>query len=94
MKIESEKALEYKLKSEVENLGGYTFKLLSTHLTGLPDRLCLIPKGKIFFAEIKTTKKKPTKIQLWWHRKITDLGFKVEVIETSEQIKKIIRDHE
>lgn len=93
--IESEKTLERLLKKCVEKeLKGYCLKLLSVHITGLPDRICLIPGGKVFFAEIKTTKQKPRKIQLVIHRKLRDLGFRVEVIETSEQIKNIIRDYE
>ena len=56
--IESEKLLETKLKNGTEKMGGWCIKMLSTHLTGLPDRVCLFPGGIIFFAEIKTTKKK------------------------------------
>jgi len=94
MKIESEKILERKLSWEVERLGGWSLKLLSTHITGLPDRICLLPGGKIFFAEIKTTKKKPKKIQIWVHNKIQALGFRVEIIDQSEQIKALINDYE
>lgn len=92
--IESEKTLERLLKKYVEqNLNGFCLKLLSQHITGLPDRVCLLPKGKLFFAEIKTTNKKPKKIQLWMHKKIQGLGFRVEIIETTEQIKNIIKDY-
>ena len=89
LKIESEKLLERKLKKGVEKLGGQSIKLLSTHLTGLPDRLCLLPGGVLFFAEIKTTKKAAKKIQLLVHSQLRKLGFKVHVIDTSEQIKNI-----
>ena len=93
--IESEKKLERSLKSAVESkLNGLPLKLLSAHITGLPDRLCLIPGGRLFFAEIKTTGKKPRKIQLLIHRKLRELGFRVEVIETTEQMQNIIRDYE
>jgi len=88
--IESEKTIERKLKTEIEKIGGLTIKLLSTHLTGLPDRLCLLPGGRLFFIELKTTNQKPKKIQLWWHRKLQDLGFQVLVIDTSEKIKQFI----
>jgi len=92
MKIESEKLLERKLKEEVKKIGGLTIKLLSTHLTGLPDRLCLLPEGRLFFIEMKTTNKEPSKIQLWWHRKLRDLGFKVLVLDTSDKIKQFIQE--
>ena len=57
--IESEKQLERLLKSTVElTMHGLCLKLLSQHMIGLPDRLCLLPKGKAFFVEVKTTGKK------------------------------------
>lgn len=93
-KIEGEKLLEAKLSNKVKALGGWTLKLLSTHITGLPDRLCLFPGGRVLFAEVKTTKKKPRKIQRYIHDKLRGLGFRVEVIDTSEQIENIIRDYE
>lgn len=93
--IESEKTLERSLKNSVEvKLKGWCLKLLSAHITGLPDRLCLFPGGRILFVELKTTGKRPRKIQLFMHRKIRALGFRVEVVDTPEQIKKIIEEYE
>ena len=93
MKIEKEKILEKKLSIEIEKLGGWSLKLLSTHVTGLPDRMCLLPGGRVFFAEVKTTKEKPKRIQIWVHNKIRALGFRVEIIDQSEKIKELIRDY-
>ena len=92
--IENEKYLEKKLADEVKKLGGLSIKLLSTHFSGLPDRLCMLPEGKIFFAEIKTTKKKATKLQLLVHKKLEKLGFLVVVLDTSTQIKEILKEYE
>jgi hypothetical protein len=92
--IESEKLLERKLKKTVEReLGGQVLKLLSTYKVGLPDRLCILPGGRVFFAEVKTTKQKPTKIQLLVHRQLQALGFNVEIIDTSEQIQNLIKHY-
>lgn len=90
MDIESEKLLERKLFSEIKKLGGLSIKLVPLHFIGLPDRLCLLPVGRLFFAEIKTTRMKPRKIQLHVHKKLRDLGFRVEIIDTSEQIFNIL----
>ncbi len=87
--IESEKVLEKKLGVHVKNLGGLSVKLLSNHFTGLPDRLVLLPKGRILFVEVKTTKQKPRKRQLYVHGLLRDLGFKVIVLDKSEQLKLI-----
>ena len=94
MQIESEKLIEKKLTNEVKALGGWGLKLLSAHIMGLPDRLCLFPGGRILFVELKTTGKKPRKIQTFVHNKLRSLGFRVEVVDTSEQIKRLIREYE
>jgi len=87
MKIESEKLLDKKLCAEVKKLGGWAIKIPASHLSGLPDRLCLLPEGRLFFAEIKTTGKKPTRLQLATHKRLKGLGFKVWVIDNSDKIK-------
>lgn len=88
--IESEKLLERKLRQKVDQLGGWSIKLLATHTIGLPDRLCLFPGGKLVFVELKTTGKRTRKIQQKVHERIRSMGFRVEVIDTSEQIEKVI----
>lgn len=92
--IESEKDLERKLSQGVKKLLGLSFKFVPLLVAGIPDRICLLPGGCIFFAEIKTTKQKPKKLQLFWHTKLRKLGFRVEVIDTSEQIENILKDYE
>lgn len=62
----------------------WVIKLLSTFIKGLPDRMILCQGGYVGFAEIKTTGKKPTKIQTYIHEKLRALGFKVFVIDDLE----------
>jgi hypothetical protein len=90
----SEKALERKLKEVIKFNKGLYLKLLPFQFNGLPDRLCLLPGGVIFFAEIKTTGEKPKKLQTYVHRKLRTLGFKVFIIDTPEHIKEIAKLYE
>ena len=85
-RIDSEKLVERKLVELIQINNGMCIKLLSMHIIGLPDRLCLLPKAKIAFAELKTTKKKPSKIQVIVHNKLRALGFVVEVIDSVEGV--------
>ena len=62
----------------------WVIKILSTFIKGLPDRMILCQGGYVGFAEIKTTGKKPTKIQTYIHEKLRALGFKVFVIDDLE----------
>jgi hypothetical protein len=53
-----------------------------------------LPGGRILFVELKTTNRKPRKIQLFIHNKLRGLGFRVEVVDSSEQIERIISEYE
>ena len=94
MTIESEKKLEKKLANDVKKLGGWSVKLLSTYVKGLPDRLLLFNRGRLAFAEVKTTGKKATKIQSLIHKKLTDLGFTVVVLDSSEAINQFLKQYQ
>ena len=93
MVIESEKVLEKYLVSEVKSLGGWAVKLLSGLVTGLPDRLILLPGGVVAFVEVKTTGKKATPRQLIVHKKLRALGFRVEVLDSKEGINNFINSY-
>lgn len=62
----------------------WVIKLLSAFVKGLPDRMVICQGGYVGFAEIKTTGKKPTKIQKYIHEKLRALGFTVFVIDDLE----------
>lgn len=83
---ESEKTLEARLRKEVEKRGGMALKLSAQLHRGLPDRLILMPGGRAYFAEIKTTGKKPTKLQEKCHRELRSLGFTVWVVDSTQKL--------
>ena len=84
--IESEKLLESYLVAEVKKLGGWAIKLLSGLVTGLPDRLVLMPGGVVAFVEVKTTGKKIKAIQAIRAKALRSLGFRVELLDSKEGI--------
>ena len=94
MIIDSEKIIEKKLVTLCKENKGMCIKLLSNHTLGLPDRLCLFKGAKLVFVELKTTNQKPRKIQLFMHKQQKNLGFRVEVIDTVEGVKKLVNEYE
>lgn len=88
--VESEKKLEAQLGKEIKALGGWSIKLLSTFIKGLPDRMCLLPTGIIFFVELKSTGQKPRLAQTMIHKKLRALGFLVYVIDSSDLLDGLI----
>ena len=90
MKRESEKAIERKLVEMCKEYGALCIKLLTYQFTGLPDRMCLFPNGVLVFVELKSTGEKPRKIQLAVHKKLKELGFRVEVIDKIEDVESLV----
>ena len=88
----SEKVLEAELRERCKALGWMCIKLTSQYQRGLPDRLILMPGGRVCFAEIKTTGKKPTALQRVTHERLRALGYRVEVVDTSESLDNLIVD--
>lgn len=83
--IISEKDLERTFSEKLNRTKKvWVIKLLSAFIKGLPDRMILCQGGYVGFAEIKTTGKKPTKIQTYIHEKLRALGFKVFIIDDLE----------
>ena len=87
---ESEKVLERNLNKEVKALGGWSIKILSNFITGLPDRLVLL-NGRAYFVEVKSEGKKPSHIQRVVHKKLEALGFTVSIIDTTEKLNNFIK---
>ncbi len=71
-----EKEIEAKLRRVVEQHRGLCLKWVCPGWVGVPDRMILLPGGRIMFAELKRPKGgKPSAMQKWWRRKLTELGF-------------------
>jgi hypothetical protein len=84
-----ESAIEQKLKKAVEVSGGRCIKFSSPGMSGVPDRICLFPGGRVLFVETKAPGKTPRPLQEKRHRELRKLGFKVIVIDSEEQINEI-----
>lgn len=87
-----EKTLERKLVEAVKATGGIAPKFLSPGFDGMPDRLVLLPFGRIGFVEVKRHGEKPRPLQESRHGMLRRLGFKVYVIDSIEQIGGVVRD--
>ena len=81
-----EKIIEQHLVKAVKNSGGIAPKLVCPGFDGMPDRLVLLPRGKIGFVEVKAPGKEPRPLQVARHGLLRRLGFKVYVLDAPEQI--------
>ena len=87
-----ESFIEEKLTKAVKQNGGLCWKFTSPGTAGVPDRIILMPEGRIAFVEVKAPGEKPRPLQLSRHRLLRRLGFKVYVLDALEDIEKIISE--
>jgi len=82
-----EEVVEDALVGGVEALGGFCWKLRMPWFTGVPDRLALLPGGRVFFVELKRPKGgKLSRRQEIVHSQLKKLGFNVLTLNTVELV--------
>jgi len=79
-----ESNIEARLRTSVHEAGGWAIKLLG--FPGLPDRLVLMPMGRVWFVEVKTAGGRLSKAQIFVHAKLEKLGFPVTVLWSYAEI--------
>lgn len=85
-----EKSIEEKLVEAVKAAGGVCWKFTSPGTAGVPDRIVLMPSGKIAFVEVKAPGKTPRPLQRLRIKTLRRLGFKTFVLDSPDQIGGII----
>ena len=81
-----EKTIESKLVKAVKNMGGLAPKFVSPGFDGVPDRIVLLPHGKIAFVELKAEGEKLRPLQVRRKRQLESLDFLVYCVDAVEQI--------
>jgi len=85
-----ENEIEAKLVAAVKAVGGVCWKFTSPGIAGVPDRIVLMPFGRIGFVEVKTPGEKPRSLQRLRIKTLRRLGFKAFVLDSPDQIGGII----
>lgn len=81
-----ERQIEQQLVAAVRKRHGLCPKWVSPGLDGVPDRIILLPGGRVAFAELKAPGKTLRAQQRYRKAQLERLGFKVYVIDSKEQI--------
>ncbi len=85
-----EKQLEQKLVKAAKAEGGMAVKVVSPGLVGMPDRMVLLPGGRIAFVEVKAPGMKPRTVQQKRHEQLRRLGFLVHILDDAGQIQALL----
>ncbi|WP_449457914.1 VRR-NUC domain-containing protein [Streptococcus suis] len=87
-----EKVVEEALVRAVKCRGRLALKLTSPSWVGIPDRLVLLPQGRLGFVEVKAPGKVPRPLQVRRLEQLKNLGFKVYVLDSLEKIEGVLDD--
>lgn len=88
-----EKSVEQKLRKEVEKRGGKAFKLECPGTDGMPDRLIVLPGGRIYFIETKRPKGgRLEKLQRYQISRLQKLGCDARKIKSYEEVEQFIKN--
>lgn len=85
-----EREIEVRFIKAVKDKCGLALKFVSPNFNGVPDRLVLMPHGKMAFVELKAPKKKMRALQIKRKRQLESLGFSVYCVDDVRMIGDVI----
>lgn len=93
--------IEQRLRTGVINLGGMCLKFITPGFTGVPDRIVIMPGGRIAFAELKAPGKRERQRQSYVQARLRKLGCTVfGTVDSLSRVADVLawcergRDHE
>ena len=87
-----ERKVEEYIIGYVKSLGGLCYKFVSPGRNGVPDRIVILPPGRIYFVELKAAGQKPRPSQLAVHREMARMGVNVWVLDSRAAVDDFIRE--
>lgn len=79
-----ENELEKRFCELIEQRGGKAYKFISPGNAGVPDRLVILPGGRVGFIELKRQGAMPGKLQQFRQRELSSLGCYVATVDSVE----------
>ena len=84
--MDRERDIERHLRRKVEVAGGLALKFVSPGNDGVPDRIVIMPDGKVTFVELKAPRGRLSALQRWQQDRLKRRGCAVRTIWTKEQV--------
>lgn len=81
-----ESALEQRFNRKVRELGGQSYKICPEYTAGIPDRMVLLPGGRLYLVELKADNGALRPIQRVWHERARELGTEVVVLKGNAEV--------
>jgi hypothetical protein len=86
-----EATVETYLREQVKKIGGRCVKLVPASVVGVPDRLVLLPGGRVIFVEVKRPKGgRFSQKQVLWRDWLVENGFGYAAVFTKEGVDELL----
>lgn len=82
--------LEARLVRGVKAVGGVAYKFVSPGSVGVPDRLVVLPGGKIVFVELKAEDGRLSRMQVYQNAQLRGLGADVRVVKGAAGVEEFL----
>lgn len=87
-----EKEVEKKLTQGIKKLGGRAYKWVSPGNRGVPDRIVVLPGGRIIFIELKKDTGELTGLQKIQSRVLSQLGCDVRALYGEDMVRAFLEE--
>lgn len=88
--IESE--IERKFVDQVKAAGALAYKFVSPGNPGVPDRIVILPGGKVLFVELKSEVGTTKKLQDYQLERLSKLGAPTYVLHGAAEVKQFVKE--
>lgn len=85
-----EREIERYLVMRIAQVGGKALKFVSPSYSGMPDRLLLLPDGKVAFVEVKAPRQTPRRLQEHRIAMLRQMGQQVFVVDTKRAVDDLV----
>ena len=79
-----ERDIEDWLNRQIESMGGLALKFVSPGNPGVPDRIYILPNGRVWFVELKQQLGKVAKIQKGQRQRLLSMGCNYRLVRGME----------
>ena len=86
----SEKSIEHYLVERVKAMGGACLKYYNPNMAGYPDRIVLLPGGRVMWVELKSYGERPRAIQHQRIERLRQLGQEVHICDSRQAVDAIV----
>lgn len=87
-----EKQIEARLTRGVKALGGRAYKWVSPGNVGVPDRVVVLPDGRVEFVELKTEKGRLSKMQKIQIDRLKAFGAVVHILYGRDEVDRYLEE--